>query len=216
MRTGGIEAVSTRAVAAAAGVQPPVIYREFGGKEQLLDAVTQFVLESYLSDKRRRLLRPSGDALQDLRQLWNAHVEFGLSHPHTYVLTFAQPRPGRLSAGAIETIKLLEQIVSRLGEEGRLRMSVQRATTLVHAAGVGIVLTLIPIPPEQRDPQLSTLARDSVLAAITTDKKVAQAKAETITTRAVALREAIRRADDPPLTPAERALLMEWLARLGD
>jgi hypothetical protein len=95
-------------------------------------------------------------------------------------------------------------------------MSVQRATTLVHAAGVGIVLTLIPIPPEQRDPQLSTLARDSVLAAITTDKKVAQAKAETITTRAVALREAIRRADDPPLTPAERALLMEWLARLGD
>lgn len=216
MRTGGVEAVSTRAVAAAAGVQPPVIYREFGGKEQLLDAVTQFVLESYLSDKRRRLLRPSGDALQDLRQLWDAHVEFGLSHPHTYVLTFAQARPGKLSAGAMETIKLLEQIVSRLGVEGRLRMSVERATALVHAAGVGVVLTLIPTPPKERDSELSTVARDSVLSAITTDKKAPSAKGETITTRAVALREAIRRADKPPLTAAERDLLLEWLARLGD
>lgn len=216
MRTGGVEAVSTRAVAAAAGVQPPVIYREFGGKEELLDAITQYVLESYLSDKRRRLLRASGDALRDLRQLWDAHVDFGLSHPHTYVLTFAQSRPGRLSAGALETIKLLEQIVSRLGVEGRLRMSVERATTLVHSAGVGVVLTLIPTPPEERDMQLSTVARDSVLSAITTDKKSTPAKAETLTTRAVALREAIRRADDSPLTSAERDLLLEWLARLGN
>lgn len=215
MRTGGVEAVSTRAVAAAAGVQPPVIYREFGGKEELLDAITHYVLESYLSDKRRRLLRPSGDALRDLRQLWDAHVDFGLSHPHTYVLTFAQSRPGKLSAGALETIKLLEQIVSRLGVEGRLRMNVERATNLVHAAGVGVVLTLIPTPAEERDMQLSTAARDSVLSAITTDKK-STPKAETLTARAVALREAIRRADDPPLTAAERDLLIEWLARLGN
>jgi AcrR family transcriptional regulator len=216
MRTGGVEAVSTRAVAAAAGVQPPVIYREFGGKDGLLDAITQFVLESYLSDKRRRLLRASGDPVRDLRQLWDAHVDFGLSHPHTYVLTFAQTRPGRLSAGAKETINLLEQLVARLGVEGRLRTSVERATYLVHAAGVGVVLTLISTQPEERDMQLSTLARDSVLSAITTDKKSTPGKAETLTTRAVALREAIRRADDSPLTPAERDLMLEWLARLGN
>jgi hypothetical protein len=30
--SGGVEAVSTRAVAAAAGVQPPTIYRKFGDK----------------------------------------------------------------------------------------------------------------------------------------------------------------------------------------
>ena len=129
---------------------------------------------------------------------------------------FAQARPGKLSAGAMETIKLLEQIVSRLGVEGRLRMSVERATALVHAAGVGVVLTLIPTPPKERDSELSTVARDSVLSAITTDKKAPSAKGETITTRAVALREAIRRADKPPLTAAERDLLLEWLARLGD
>ena len=38
LRTGGVDAVSTRAVAAAAGVQPPTIYRQFGDKEGLLDA----------------------------------------------------------------------------------------------------------------------------------------------------------------------------------
>ena len=44
LQTGGIEAVSTRAVAAAAGVQPPTIYRQFGDKDGLLDAVAGFVL----------------------------------------------------------------------------------------------------------------------------------------------------------------------------
>src|SRR5262245_3150658 len=137
--TGGMEAVSTRAVAAAAGVQPPVIYREFGGKEQLLDAVSHYVLGSYLRDKRRRILRPSGDTLQDLRLLIDAHIEFGLTHPDTYVLTFVQTRPGAPSTGAAETIKLLEEELARLGEEGRLRVSVERATLMVHSAGVGTV-----------------------------------------------------------------------------
>lgn len=216
LRTGGVQAVSTRAVAAAAGVQPPVIYREFGGMDELLDAVTRFTLEEYLRDKRRRLLRSSGDTLRNLRQLWDLHVEFGLANPETYVLTFGQPRVGKISAGASETIALLEQIIARLGAEGRLRMSVDRATKLVHAAGIGTVLTLLSVPPDERDSQLSPLARDNVLAAIVNDTKPAPPKSATLTARAVALREAVRRADDAPLTDAERNMLLEWLARLGD
>ena len=44
LQSGGIDAVSTRAVAAAAGVQPPAIYRQFGDKDGLLDAVARFVI----------------------------------------------------------------------------------------------------------------------------------------------------------------------------
>jgi AcrR family transcriptional regulator len=33
LSSGGVDAVSTRAVAAAAGVQPPTIYRQFGDKQ---------------------------------------------------------------------------------------------------------------------------------------------------------------------------------------
>jgi AcrR family transcriptional regulator len=46
---GGPDAVSTWAVSAAAGVQPPVIYRLFGDKNGLLDAVASYGFESYLS-----------------------------------------------------------------------------------------------------------------------------------------------------------------------
>ena len=77
LETGGVEAVSTRAVAAAAGIQPPTLYRQFGDKEGLLDAVSSFVLREYLADKRR-LLAESGDPVTDLRGLWDQHVEFGL------------------------------------------------------------------------------------------------------------------------------------------
>jgi AcrR family transcriptional regulator len=215
LRTGGVQAVSTRAVAAAAGVQPPVIYREFGGMDELLDAVTRFTLEDYLRDKRRRLSRASGDMLRNLRQMWDIHVEFGLAHPETYVLTFGQPRVGKISAGARESIALLEQIIAGIAAEGRLCMPVERATSLVHSASIGTVLTLIPTPPDERDSQLSVLARDNALAAIVNDNKPVPPKSATLTARAVALREAVQRNDGVPLTDAERNMLLEWLARLG-
>lgn len=216
LRTGGVQAVSTRAVAAAAGVQPPVIYREFGGMDELLDAVTRFTLEEYLRDKRRRLSRATGDMVRNLRHMWDIHVEFGLSHPETYVLTFGQPREGKISAGAGESIALLEKIIAGIAAEGRLRMSVERATSLVHSASIGTVLTLIPIPPEKRDSRLSGIARDNALAAIITENKPAPPKSVTLTTQAVALREAVLRTDSAPLTDAERNMLLEWLARLED
>src|ERR1700761_2720557 len=93
LETGGVDAVSTRAVAAAAGIQPPTLYRQFGDKDGLLDAVTSFVLREYLADKRR-LLAESGDPVTDLRGLWDQHVEFGFTRPDCYQLTYGRGRPG--------------------------------------------------------------------------------------------------------------------------
>jgi AcrR family transcriptional regulator len=42
----GRDAVTTRAVAVAAGMQPPVIYRLFGDKEGLLEAVAEHGFEA--------------------------------------------------------------------------------------------------------------------------------------------------------------------------
>ena len=74
LRSGGVEAVSTRAVAAAAGVQPPTLYRQFGDKDGLLDALTQFVLQNYLHAKRR-LLAASEDPVEDLIFVSNVFVQ---------------------------------------------------------------------------------------------------------------------------------------------
>jgi AcrR family transcriptional regulator len=214
LQTRGIEAVSTRAVAAAAGVQPPTIYRQFGDKDGLLDAVAGFVLQGYL--EKKRLLTSTGDPTEALRGLWDLHAEFGLAEPDCYVLTFGQARPGRTVPVATETIEMLEGVIARLGDQGRLRMSVERASAYFRSCGAGYVLTQIGIQPNKRDPELSSIIFDDMMAAISTDPAREGSATSQLPGRAVALREALRDKDNLPLTSAERHLLVEWLKRLAD
>jgi AcrR family transcriptional regulator len=215
LQTGGIDAVSTRAVAAAAGIQPPTIYRQFGDKDGLLDAVAGFLLQRYIEEKRR-LVGASGDPFADLRRLWDLHVDFGLSHPDGYVLAYGQMRPGRLVPATEETFELLRREIARIGDQGRLRMSVERATIYFRSTGTGFILTQIGLPAEQRDPELSTIIFEDTMAAITNDAKRKPVATADLSSRAVALREALRDKKGLPLTAAERGLLAEWLDQLAD
>ena len=200
LRTGGIEAVSTRAVAAAAGVQPPTIYRQFGDKDGLLDAVAGFVLKGYM-EKKRLLTDASRDPAVELRDLWDLHAEFGLNQPDCYVLTFGQARPGRTVPVAAETVELLTDVIGRLGDEGRLRMSVERATSYFRSCGAGYILIQIATQPDKRDPELSSIMFEDMMAAISTDVKRKRSAAPQLPGRAVALREALRDKEDSPLRP---------------
>jgi AcrR family transcriptional regulator len=215
LRTGGIDAVSTRAVAAAAGVQPPTIYRQFGDKDGLLDAVADFLLQPYIAEKRS-LIEGSKDPVHDLHALWDLHVEFGLIEPHCYVLTYGQARPGRIPPAGKETIALLGDVIARIGDSGRLSMSVERATAYFRSTGTGYILNQIGLPPDARDPELSAIIYADTLAAITNTADGKPAVAPDLPGRAVALREALRDKKGLPLTGAERALLAEWLNRLAD
>jgi AcrR family transcriptional regulator len=215
LRTGGVEALSTRAVAAAAGVQPPTIYRQFGNKEGLLDAVAHFALRRYMHAKRR-ILNTSGDPVDLLRQLWDLNVDFGLKNPDAYMLAYADPRPGKTAAAAEETTAMLKEAITRIAEQGRLCMGVERATKLLQAAGVGMVITTLAVPPRDRDDRLFVILRENTLRAILTDNRARPAKPPKLPALAVALAEAVRGADATALTPAERALLTEWLDRLVD
>ncbi|MEV7966094.1 helix-turn-helix domain-containing protein [Sphaerisporangium sp. NPDC088356] len=210
---GGREAVSTRAVSAAAGVQAPTLYRLFGDKEGLLGAVAAYGFEEYLASKHR--LGETGDPVADLRRGWDLHVDFGLSRPAFYALMYGDARPGVPSAAARDAERILERMISRIAGSGRLRMSVERAARMVHSAGVGVTLTLIATDPDKRDLELSALTREAVLRAITTDdSSAAHGPAADVASRALALQAALPD-DDPRLTDAERALLTEWLDRLA-
>jgi len=165
---GGREAVSTRAVSAAAGVQAPAIYRLFGDKQGLLDAVATHGLTTYLESKTH--LEPSEDPVEDLRTGWDLHIGFGLANPALYALMYGDPRPGASPApAALAAAEVLAGHIRRIAEAGRLRVSEERAAQLVHAAGCGTTLTLIARPENGRDPALSEMAREAVIAAITTD-----------------------------------------------
>ena len=205
---GGREAVSTRAVGAAAGVQAPTIYRIFGDKQGLLDAVASHGFGAYLRSKA--VLEHSADPVEDLRRGWDLHVGFGVENPAYYTLIYGEPRPGVQSPAAVQAAAILAAQVRRIAEAGRLRVSEERAAHLIHSAGAGMTFQLISLLPEQRDPELSALARESVIAAVTTDAPAAAH--DGVTGNAIALRAAVPRLAG--LSTAERALLDEWLGRI--
>jgi AcrR family transcriptional regulator len=207
----GRAAVSTRSVSAAAGVQPPTIYRLFGDMDGLLDAVATQAFEDYLRDKRD--LAETDDPVDDLRRSWNLHVEFGLSKPTFYTLVYGDPHESKVPSLRIEAEQRLRTIVARVGAAGRLRTSVERATSLIHANGVGVVLTQIRVPPAERDPELLTVAREGILRTITVDEAPIPLG---ISPQATALRVALGNIQTGPLSAAESALLDEWLRRLAD
>ncbi|WP_431873394.1 TetR/AcrR family transcriptional regulator [Amycolatopsis sacchari] len=209
LATDGRDALSTRAVSAAAGVQAPTLYRLFGDKEGLLDAVASYGFESYLADKNA--MGHTDDPVADLRRGWDLHVEFGVARPAFYELMYSR---NRLSPAAREAEAILRHMVGRVAEAGRLAMSVERAARLVHSSGMGVVFTLNTTPPEQRDPQLSEVTREMVLRTITTD--AAPSAPGGTPALASALVETLRAQPPESLSPAEHALLTEWLTRLAD
>jgi AcrR family transcriptional regulator len=214
---GGPDAVSTRAVSAAAGVQAPTLYRLFGDKDGLLDAVAAYGFEQYLQDKQS--LEATDDPVEDLRRGWNLHIEFGLSKPAFYVLMYGNARPGKVSRAAQDAMEMLRRMLGRVAAAGRLRMSVERAARLVDATGRGVVMELISYPPEERDLELSAIVRENTLQAIVTPRRPdlpMAADQDDLPSRAVALRAALDQQPAAVLTEAERGLLAEWLDRIAD
>ena len=212
---GGRDAASTRAVSAAAGVQPPTIYRQFGDMQGLLDATARETFAAYVREKADR--EPTDDPLEDLRRGWDLHVAFGLANPAVYALIYSDPNAFPTTPAAQDGLAILEGLVTRLAQVGRLRVSVPHAARLIAAAGEGLTRSLINTPLEARDPQLSNSMREAVLSAITTpnSQQVAPEGVQRVTAHAIALRAVLREAPKI-LSQAERQLLEEWLERLAN
>ena len=207
---GGREAVTTRSVSEAAGVQSPTIYRQFGDMRGLLDEVASYGFARYLESKVAREI--VDDPVEDLRRGWDLHVEFGLANPVLYSLMYGDPRP---VAAASEARKILRGLVQRAAEAGRLRVGVEEAADMIQAAGVGVVLTLLAAQCEPPGSALSEKTREAVLGAVTTDEGgIPDDGRGRVANRAVAL-EAVLPEAEAKLTPGERTVLSEWLERLS-
>ncbi|MEU5186681.1 TetR family transcriptional regulator [Streptomyces klenkii] len=97
--------VTTRAVAAAAGVQAPEIYRLFGDKDGLLEAVAEHGYATFLAAKQ--VDRHAQDPVEDLRAGWDLAVGFGLANPELYALMYGEPRRGTTSAAFHAGMRIL-------------------------------------------------------------------------------------------------------------
>jgi len=223
----GPEAVTTRSVALAAGVQAPTIYRLFGDKNGLLEAVAESGFAKYVAQKRP--VDADDDPVEGLRAGWDLHIGFGVANPALFRLIHTVMRtPGGQSA--IEAgADVLRQRVTRVARAGRLRVSEERAVDLIHAAGTGVVFTLIDQAAGARDGalgdgalgdlslgdlSLADLAWEGVCATILTGEPTAATTAPAPATAALTLRAALP--DLVMFTPHERALLGDWLGRVVD
>lgn len=220
LATGGRKAVTTRAVSAAAGVQPPTIYRHFGDMQGLLDVVARETLAVHV--REQATLSATNDPVEDLRRGWDLHLTFGLAHPDAFALLYSAPSiPASVSA-INEGVSVLQGLVARIAEAGRLRVDVAHATALIHAAGAGITLTLAATPPAERDPTLSETMREAILTAITVPASAEapnrvrdpEPVAERVAVHAISL-QAMLNDTHGALSPAERQLLSDWLDRLA-
>lgn len=212
LSSGGRDAVSTRAVCAAAHVQTPTIYRHFGDMRGLLDAAVSRSFANYLEAKRTRPREP--DPVNDLRRGWDLHVEFGLTNPGVYALLYSDPRPDNRPEAIREGDAILRGLVERIAKAGRLRVDVDRTIQMIHSACRGVTLNLISTPVAERDLGLSTATREAILSVLTTDALPPEDGEDDLRARrAVALKAVL--GESPALTRAETALLSDWLDRLS-
>ena len=220
LASGGRPAVTTRAVSAAAGVQPPTIYRHFGDMQGLLEVAARETLAGHVREQATRAL--TNDPVEDLRRGWDLHIAFNLAHPDAFALKYSAPSVAASARVLHESVEVLKSLVLRIAEAGRLRVDVERATGLLYAAGTGVTLTLITTPPVERDPRLSETMREAILGAITVPASAetpdrspdAALAADRVAVHAVALRALL--IDAPGvLSTAERQLLKDWLDRLA-
>lgn len=210
----GAAGLSTRSVAAAAGIRAASLYQLFGDKDGLLAALAIHAFDLYLAGKRN-VVR-TDDPVADMRRSWDTHVAFGLRHPAFYLLMYGADRPGRRPPAAAEAHDLLLKFFDRAAAAGRLRVPPELAANLCLAAIVGVTLSLIGVSETDRDPEVSPRMRDTLIASLTTDPPVV-ADGAGVGPRALALDAALTAAEDGamPLRPAEAALLRDWLHRLA-
>lgn len=204
-------AVTTRAVAEEAGVQAPAIYRLFGDKDGLMDAVAEHVMATYVSAKAAIVNAAAADEvdpLEDLRGGWTTQIEFGIANPTIFRL-LSDPERVVDSPAARSGRRILEARIHRVALTGLLRVSEALAVDLVQAAGTGTIQTLLSSAPQRRDPALADAMYEAVLRQILAtapERSDGGLMATAVTFRAV-----VPRLDG--LSDAERTLMTEWLDR---
>jgi AcrR family transcriptional regulator len=203
----GRQGVTTRAVAAEAGVQAPAIYRLFIDMDGLLDAVAEQLLHDYVAKKSRRAVDP--DPVQDLKDGWEQQIDFNLSHPEVFRMMVSNPGRSQ-SPAAVAGTKILQDKIGKVARAGRLKVSEERAENLIRVAGYGAVLIMLGQPEETCDLGLAVAAQEAVFATIL---KNAVAPGETaVISAAVTLKASL--AEQDAWSAGEKGLLGEWLDRV--
>lgn len=199
--------VATRAVCEAAGITQPALYRQFGDKKGLLDALADNGFERYAAQKSG--LPVTDDPVADMLAGWDDHMTFAAANPALYQLMFV-PRPRSRSVARARVFALLAATLTRAAAAGRLTVPVGQAAQVILSANVGAALNRIA-QPEIFDEDLSHRMRDAVFGSLLTEAPTGRGSALPAAAQLLAQLDL----EEPGnLEPEETALLRLWLRKL--
>ncbi|MDQ0754852.1 TetR/AcrR family transcriptional regulator [Arthrobacter sp. B3I4] len=214
-KSGGA-AVSTRQITQLAGVTAPTLYHHFGDKEGLFDAVVAAGFEEYVAGERD--FAPSGQPLEDIRRMWDQHVQFGLKQPELYLVMFGNIRPESRPAVVADAEALMEEMLNKAAVAGQLAVPPKEAARSILAANVGVTLMLITEKAPERNLELSTMTRDAMIFAVSTEQ-AREAEPDSgkspVVVAAIALNAALQASHSDQLSSSELKLFLEWLHRIS-
>jgi AcrR family transcriptional regulator len=217
MEASGGPEVSTRAICEAAGVQAPTLYHHFGSKDGLLEEVVSHGFRQFLSQGGDPSSDPQ-DPIEEIRQGWDRHVQFGLQHPAFYAYIYGRVERGKRCGVVDEVQAMLLHALEPAARQGRLTISPSDAAAQILAASSGVILALITDPADEPDLALSLRVRDAILESVTSRRTGRDSKTAAVSTTsaAIALASTLDEAPPPSLSVAELALLRVWLDRLAE
>ena len=209
--------VSTRQITELAGVTAPTLYHHFGDKEGLFNAVIDAGFEEYVAGEHNFV--PTGHPLQDVRQIWDNHLQFGLDNPQLYSVMFGNIRPESRPARVAEAEGFMEEMLEKAAAAGLLCVSPVEASRSILAANVGVTLMLIAEPAEGRNFDLSDMTREAVITAVSSAAGLSPAATPvgptSVVVAAIALNAALESAHPEQLSTTELKLFLEWLHRIS-
>jgi AcrR family transcriptional regulator len=145
----GYESVSMRRIGAEVGCSPMAIYRHYENKEELLLSICEETFQHMirLLDETRR---GPGTRLQILRRCVRTVLDFHISHPNHYKVTFMTVLPPgpvaeRKVAIGQKVMDRLRAGVRECAEEKGLTVDVEMAAQIIRVAIHGLASSLITL-----------------------------------------------------------------------
>lgn len=163
LESDGPDALTSRAVCAAAGITAPTLYHHFGDMTGLIGALVTKGIAEFMAGKRAA--RQSVDPATGLRKGWDAWIDFALRRPALFKLMV--DRAARDQEVGREAHDIMRDNLERLGEQGALTVSLDVAARAMQAASNGVLSLLAQGAKPAEVRETGALLFESVLNRLT-------------------------------------------------